>query len=224
MENASSNIQKIYRVFLDTNGVNQIPWNLPDSLLPDTDTILLNAIYNCALNYNEAIDSAYITSYSDLGNGEYEFDIIIIQDTSTIVIQSNAAMDTSLNFFVDITTFCVDSTRTTDPYWNERFMIYHGEQLQSTQSINENNFLSSFKIYPNPSEDIFQIDFETKESSILNFELTDITGKIIHIINYSSTIGKNQLNLNLDQFACGLYLLNVRNEQGFLQSKKLIKN
>jgi hypothetical protein len=224
VQNDSTYLTKYYRIFLDTNGIIQVPWNFPDSLLPDTDTILLNALMDCNINYNIGIDTAYISSFNGIGNNQYDIEITFIQDTNTIIINSYALVDTSLNFFLDITTFCPDSTRSNSGYYSLRSMFYHGVKLQSTQSINENNLLSSFKIYPNPSENIFQIDFETIESSLLNFEVTDITGKIIRSIDYLSVIGKNHMNLDLDRFASGLYLLNVQSEKGLMQSKKLIKN
>lgn len=222
--NNFNSMRKRYSIYLDVNAIAPSNWNFPDSLLPNTDTILLSALTNCAINYNIGIDTAYISSFNGIGNNQYEIEITFIQDTNTIIIHSTAIVDTSLNFFLDITTFCPDSSRSNSGYYSLRSMLYHGVKLQSIQNINENNFFSSFKIYPNPSEEIFQIDFEAKESSLLNFEVTDITGKIIRSINYSSTIGKNHLNLNLDQYASGLYILNVRSEKGLLHSKKLVKN
>jgi hypothetical protein len=147
---------------------NDSTWNAPDSLLPSTDTILLQAVVNCAPNYSQGIDTAFISSITSLGNSQYEFGITIIQGTDTITAFGNAIKDTSLNFFIDITLFCEDSTRSIDPFLGKRNLIYHGLKLQSTQSINENNFLSSFEIYPNPSENIFPNRFRIK--GIFHFE------------------------------------------------------
>jgi hypothetical protein len=203
---------------------NDSTWNAPDSLLPSTDTILLQAVVNCAPNYSQGIDTAFISSITSLGNSQYEFGITIIQGTDTITAFGNAITDTSLNYFIDITLFCEDSTRSIDPFLGKRNLIYHGIKLQSTTSISENDYFSKMEIFPNPFEDRIKLNYSMKQSAWMKFEISDITGKIIFTQNFYSASGKNQHDLNLPNLNSGMYFLNIFNESKQVYSGKIIRH
>jgi hypothetical protein len=80
------------------------------------------------------------------------------------------------------------------------------------ESIQENSLVSLFKIYPNPSSGL--VNIESTEQ--FNFELIDAVGKVVKIGNQSSI-------LNLENFAQGVYELKIMSEKGNL-IYKLIRN
>jgi hypothetical protein len=221
--NNYNNMRKRFTIYLDTYD-NDSTWNEPDTLLPDTDTIILNALANCAPNYLNGIDTAFISSITLIGNSQYEFGITIIQGSDTVNAYGNAIVDTSLNFFIDLTLFCEDTLRSMDSFNGKRNLIYHGIKLQSTASVPENAFFSRIEIFPNPFEDKITLNYSMKESALLKFELSDITGKIVYTENYYSLSGKNQRELNLENLNSGMYFMNVYSESKRIHSRKIIRH
>lgn len=210
-------------VFVFADSQNDSTWNTPDSLLPDTDTILLQALVNCSPHYNQGIDTAYISSVTSLGNSQYEFGITILQGADTITVYGNAITDTSLNYFIDITLFCEDSSRSIDPFLSKRNLIYHGVKLQSTASVSSSNYFSSIDIFPNPFDNRIMINYYLKEAATLKFELSDISGKIIYSENYFSSDGNGQHELYLQNINSGMYFLNIYSATKKIFSKKIIR-
>lgn len=78
-------------------------------------------------------------------------------------------------------------------------------------STNEN----SFKIYPNPSNNILNLN---SKETILSTEITDSNGRTI----LSSSQNSNEVILNIESLQSGMYLLKVTRENG-TTTQKIIK-
>ena len=72
------------------------------------------------------------------------------------------------------------------------------------------------KIYPNPSNGIFNILAQEN----ISIELYDVVGKLI--MNQKLSIGTNSFDIS--NFNTGVYLLKVTNNNGNSETHKLIKN
>lgn len=220
VEVKDSNNDSLTTTFVVAAAANFIQFNM---ITNPYDTLYSNALQNCSLDYTMSIDSARLDSMYYLSSTNLRLRYTLFQGTNEFVWAENYYVDTTANYIVALSFYCENRS------FDDIKTILIGLPLPEMMTLQlpqlkPESFDVNFEIYPNPSENIFQIDFETKESSSLTFELTDITGKLIHSINFASSIGKNHLSLDLNQFASGLYLLNVRNEKGLMQSKKLIKN
>lgn len=84
----------------------------------------------------------------------------------------------------------------------------------SNLSVNENS-LSDFNLYPNPSTNYVEIS--SPETPISEIQVFDLGGKLILSNNYDSKI---EVNLNITSLTNGIYLLKINNQF----TKKLIKN
>ncbi len=80
--------------------------------------------------------------------------------------------------------------------------------------------VSSFEIYPNPATDIVSINISLTESSVLNIDVTDITGKQIAIIANENQIGLISKQFNTSALANGIYLVRL-NVNGKISTQKL---
>ena len=77
-----------------------------------------------------------------------------------------------------------------------------------------------FRIYPNPSKNIFNIS--AKAINHFHFNVTDITGKIV--VERTKVIVKNNgYMLNMGNHASGIYFLNVTTESGKTTKKLILK-
>ena len=90
--------------------------------------------------------------------------------------------------------------------------------------VSENDLITSFSVQPNPSIDgIFQIEAEFQEDSQLSIYVSDIYGKIILADVWNSSKGNNSFTLDLNNYASGVYIVELRNEQFPVRKMKLIK-
>ncbi len=72
-------------------------------------------------------------------------------------------------------------------------------------AINDLNNNKTFNIYPNPANNVINIEFDNKETNFNKIEvlLFDLAGKIYPIDNY--TISQNKVTLNLSKIPAGIY-------------------
>ena len=84
----------------------------------------------------------------------------------------------------------------------------------STEEFSANDIL----IYPNPSNDIFNI--QLKNAAEFNYSVTDITGKVIM---REFNISQSNYSIDMSAFSTGMYFLRL-DSNGRTLTKKLIKN
>lgn len=74
---------------------------------------------------------------------------------------------------------------------------------------------STFKVYPNPTNDILNFDSKTKVKSV---NVVDLSGRNV----ISSEVNQNKFNISLSKLPSGTYIVTAQTENG-LQSTKVIK-
>src|SRR5690606_24696839 len=94
-----------------------------------------------------------------------------------------------------------------------QFRIF-GNQA-STLSIENPNFTSDFKIYPNPANHAFKINKDVVELNIY-----DITGKLVKTLKGNFTPNDS---FDISELTQSLYLVKVKNNEGQVSTSKLIK-
>jgi hypothetical protein len=130
---------------------------------------------------------------------EYSYDLAALSTESNIVFRFVFHSDQSVNQEgVIIDDFVIEGT------------------TLSTGEINQ----SDFAIYPNPSKNIFNLKSTTLIN--FNFNVTDITGKIILQKN-NVILKNNRYQIDMSAFTSGIYFLNITSNGGKL-SKKLVLN
>jgi choice-of-anchor B domain-containing protein len=79
----------------------------------------------------------------------------------------------------------------------------------------DDNSLSKFSLYPNPSTNYVEIS--SPETPISEIQVYDLSGKLVISNKYNSEVN---INLNISSISNGIYLLKINNQV----TKKLIKN
>jgi len=75
-------------------------------------------------------------------------------------------------------------------------------------------------VYPNPTENKVTIDLQTSEIKNINIELFDLSGKMVFMKFYRTNI----INLDLNDFESGTYILKLKDENGnIVRTEKIIK-
>lgn len=94
---------------------------------------------------------------------------------------------------------------TNNAWVNDKEYYYYYETYGTTTVDDRAQF--RFAVYPNPTNDILNIDFSSTNPSVFGLRIIDISGREVANFNYASTIGDNYLQLPVVQLAKGIYVI-----------------
>lgn len=83
---------------------------------------------------------------------------------------------------------------------------------------------NSISIYPNPFNTAFHVSLTLTETQEVTFEVTDVTGRIIHSSAAQLNRGMNSLELNLATAANGIYMVKVKHSSAAFVQKVIKAN
>ncbi|NNF01775.1 MAG: T9SS type A sorting domain-containing protein [Bacteroidia bacterium] len=76
--------------------------------------------------------------------------------------------------------------------------------------IEESGIFSELIAFPNPVSDLLNIAFDIKENSVVQFELIDVSGKLIRSeASHFYNAGQHTMNISTSDIASGFYFLNI---------------
>ncbi|MBN8695456.1 MAG: T9SS type A sorting domain-containing protein [Bacteroidetes bacterium] len=84
--------------------------------------------------------------------------------------------------------------------------------------VNEITNYNSFFLYPNPAQSIINIEFENSISESYTLNIVNVLGETV----YFKQLNDPKLQISVDDFPSGIYIVQVQNEKG-IWSKKFIK-
>jgi len=88
--------------------------------------------------------------------------------------------------------------------------------LTSTEEINENLGVS---IFPSPASEIVNVDIQLEEvSPKVSIEMVNMSGAVVGQYNYSN-IKNDVLSVDVRDLPGGMYLMNIRTEEGMISKK-----
>ncbi|MCK4662154.1 MAG: T9SS type A sorting domain-containing protein [Bacteroidales bacterium] len=121
------------------------------------------------------------------------------------------------NFGVIGETF-VNSSVTEDNYNTSIGFLYASD---IGTGINEVNFNNQFiSIFPNPANEIINIEIKSQKIKSFDAEMYDIQGKLVFMKQYKS----NLINIDISDLSKGIYLLKLKDETGnIIKTKKIVK-
>lgn len=79
----------------------------------------------------------------------------------------------------------------------------------------------SYSVYPNPSNGIVNLIFQSNFTSDVSIEITDIVGREVYDKKYNSFNGREENVIDLSTVGQGIYILTLRNTKGVV-SKKIV--
>lgn len=134
---------------------------------------------------------------SNATNKEYSYDLSSLASENSIIFR--------FAFYSDL-------------YVAKEGVVIDDLVISGTLSTNDSLFLNGIAVYPNPSEDIFNINRNNSEK--LNIRLIDITGKEVFV---KKNITTENYQLDLSNFSKGIYLLNMSSNGKTSASKLILK-
>jgi hypothetical protein len=138
---------------------------------------------------------------------------VIIEKDNTVHFEAGEMIDLLPGFTVEagaifdaIITPCSDIT-------DKSMRIIDNEssddEEESEENFEESEFLieeTNYKIYPNPNEGIFLIEFEVNPVDLYEINIIDLQGKVLR--NYKK-IDSKYLEVDISSYNSGVYLLNI---------------
>ena len=82
---------------------------------------------------------------------------------------------------------------------------------------------SAFDVYPNPTNGQINISFYSDDESNFTIKLYDVIGRLVINESHESSIGNNQLQMNIADIAKGVYILIFQKDDGTLQKKIIVQ-
>lgn len=110
-------------------------------------------------------------------------------------------------------------------YYTIRQLDYDGrEEVFGPFSANCSNMNIDVTIYPNPAETTVNVIVDWKNNSTrLNIQIIDMTGKIVRQQIKEVESGTNHFPINLEEFSNGVYRISLATDERILHSAKIIK-
>ena len=90
-------------------------------------------------------------------------------------------------------------------------------------TITEIQTINDLKIYPNPSNDIFNINFNSMKKQNFDISIYNILGERIFNEYHSNLIGEFKCSFNLYNFDRSVYFLEISSEQTMINKKLILK-
>ncbi|MCD4680468.1 MAG: T9SS type A sorting domain-containing protein, partial [Bacteroidales bacterium] len=94
---------------------------------------------------------------------------------------------------------------------------------QETSAIEENEIFRDISVYPNPAENILNINFNLQQTQALNISLVSVTGKVVFNEEVGNFVGDFKKTIDLSTFTRGIYFLQLISEQGILNRKIVLQ-
>ena len=109
----------------------------------------------------------------------------------------------------------------TDGSNNKAVTVQRIVNVNPPAGITTNLGLNSFSLTPNPTHDLVNLKLQFNEPSKVKITLTDIQGKIL--VSFDEQILTKEFQIHLNDYASGIYLLNISNSHGTI-TQKIIKD
>ncbi len=93
----------------------------------------------------------------------------------------------------------------------------------SGTSVNSANFIQDFKVFPNPTKSVVNIEFKLLQSQSIDLKLYNLLGQVVRNIDVDSKLHKQLYSIDVNDLAKGVYFIKLSSESQTIQ-KKIILN
>lgn len=130
--------------------------------------------------------------------------------TSTTLNQiSFNALLQNTKYYYKVRTRCLTGTTVNN---NSDFTVVDSFQtpfIKSTPSLIFNDINAGWTVYPNPTQDVINVQFVSPEDADITIRISDMTGRTVKVVSASSIMGSNLIDVNVADMVNGVYTLQV---------------
>lgn len=81
--------------------------------------------------------------------------------------------------------------------------------IKSVPTLIFNDINAAWTVYPNPTQDVLNVQFISAEDANVVIKVSDMTGRLVKTISTSSVLGNNLIDVNVAELVNGIYTLQV---------------
>ena len=89
----------------------------------------------------------------------------------------------------------------------------------STEDLNLNNII----VYPNPTKDIFHIEFSSLQRQDFELRIINLIGEVIYLENINNFIGQYHNSVSLSTHSKSIYFLEIQTSKGIINKKIILQ-
>ena len=116
---------------------------------------------------------------------------------------------------------------TGSPIWGQGKINAYGAVRKLVKELSITTYKGNEKLdcvlFPNPSQGSFQLDFNSAKNEELLVTIADVSGKIVYTKNWSVQLGQNNLEIQMNQAAKGIYFVSLKGAQGMTTIQTLLQ-
>ena len=94
---------------------------------------------------------------------------------------------------------------------------------QTVTSVNDYAGLSNLNIYPNPANDLLNVEFVKDQAGDIRCQLVDMNGKMLMNQSYPHEGGLFSKSINVSNYATGIYFLRIQTAEGTTVEKVIVE-
>lgn len=84
-------------------------------------------------------------------------------------------------------------------------------EVTQVVSVTNNEFVSVLSAYPNPTNDITNINFSVAQAGVVSIEVVNVLGEVIMVDNQGTlNVGTYNQQVDMSALSAGVYMLNIR--------------
>ena len=95
--------------------------------------------------------------------------------------------------------------------------------LTLSTDIEEIIKISNLKIYPNPSENVFNISFTSEKAQKYNLSVRNVLGELLYSEMLNNFVGEYSKKLSLENYAKTIYFLEIETDKGVINKKLILQ-
>jgi hypothetical protein len=89
--------------------------------------------------------------------------------------------------------------------------------------LNGGTTLNNLDIYPNPTDNIFNVSFVSEEIQSLSVRVLNIVGEVLYEESLDRFIGEYTKQISLGDYSKGIYIIEVRDNKGTINKKIILQ-
>jgi hypothetical protein len=92
-----------------------------------------------------------------------------------------------------------------------------------TIRMNGGTTINNLDVYPNPSDDVFNISFSSEKVQDLKIRILNVIGAQVYTENRENFIGEYTKQISLDKYRKGIYFLEIETNNGIINKKLILQ-
>ena len=83
--------------------------------------------------------------------------------------------------------------------------------------------IDEITIYPNPSQDVFNVEFNSLVSQDLELRIINVIGEVVYTVSLNEFVGEYTKQVNLSTYKSGVYFLEINTDNGLINKKLILQ-